>query len=471
MLRSKEKVDMDSGWTGQEIHGEMVLVLEGLGKSLNSALKRLFGASVVDEELVKELVKDIQRALLVADVDVNLVMAITERVEEQALDEKLPRGVSRREHIVRVVWDTLAYFLGEKAVSLTINPGKPNLIMLVGIQGSGKTTTIGKLARYYQKRGIRAGVICADNFRPGAYTQLKMLAERSNVPFYGNEKEKDAVKLAKTGFKEMKDKDVELILLDTSGRHREETSLIKEMRDIDKAVKPQEIILVIDGTLGQQAGVQAAAFKKATDIGSIIITKLDGSAKGGGALSAVAATNAPIKFIGTGEGMDAIEPFNPTKFAGRLLGMSDIRGLIDKVREAQIEVEEDQMKRILKGKFTLRDMMAQMKQLKKMGPIGKVLEMLGLQYKLPDGMAEIQEENMKRWEVIMNSMTKTELEEPKLIKSSRIKRIAKGSGTSMQDVRELMKQYDMMKKMMKQMGKQRRGRKGGLPGFPPGLQG
>jgi len=447
------------------------LVLEGLGKSLNSALKKLFGASVIDEELVKELVKDIQRALLVADVDVNLVMSITQRVQDQALDETLARGISRREHIIRVVWDTLAFFLGEKAVPLTIHPGKPNLVMMVGIQGSGKTTTIGKLARYYQKRGIKTGVICADNFRPGAYNQLKQLAEKSNVPFFGDEGEKDAVKLAQKGFKEMKNKGIELILLDTSGRHREETSLIKEMRDISKSVKPQEIVLVIDGTLGQQAGVQANAFSKATDIGSIIVTKLDGSAKGGGALSAVAATKAPIKFIGIGEGMDAIEPFNPTKFAGRLLGMSDIRGLVDKVREAEIEVEEDAVKRIMKGQFSLNDMMAQLKQLKKMGPIGKVMEMLGLQYKLPDGIAEIQEENMKRWEVIMNSMTKEELDEPKIIKASRIKRIAMGSGTSLKDVRDLLKQHDQMKKMMKQMGKQRRGRKGGIPGLPglPGM--
>jgi signal recognition particle subunit SRP54 len=422
------------------------LVLEGLGKSLHSALKRLFGANVIDEELVKELVKDIQRALLVADVDVNLVMAITERVQEQALDESLPRGVSRREHIVKVVWDTLAYFLGEKPVPLTINPGQPNLVMLIGIQGSGKTTTIGKLARYFQKRGIKTGVICADNFRPGAYSQLKQLAERSNIPFYGNEDEKDAVKLAKKGSKEMRDKGIELILLDTSGRHREEVGLIKEMRDIAKAVKPQEIILVIDGTLGQQAGGQAAAFHKATDVGSIVVTKLDGSAKGGGALSAVAATQAPIKLIGTGEG-------------------------IDKVREAQIEIDDDAARRLMKGQFTLTDMMAQLKQLKKMGPIGKVMEMLGLQYKLPDDVAEIQEENLKRFEVIMNSMTRSELDNPKIIKSSRIKRIASGSGTSVRDVRELLKQHEQMKKMMKQFGKSRRRGRGGIPGIPglPGM--
>ncbi len=438
---------------------------------MNSALKRLFGASVIDEDLVKELVKDLQRALLVADVDVNLVMGITERVEKQALDEKLPRGVSRREHIVKVVWDTLAYFLGEKAVPLTINPGKPNLVMLVGIQGSGKTTTIGKLARYYQKRGIKTGVICADNFRPGAYSQLKQLAEMSNIPFWGDENGKDAVKLAKKGFSEMKKRGIELILLDTSGRHREEINLIKEMKSISKAVRPQEIILVIDGTLGQQAGSQAAAFKQATNIGSIVITKLDGSAKGGGALSAAAATQAPIKFIGTGEGMDSIEPFNPTKFAGRLLGMSDIKGLIEKVQEAQIEIDEDAAMRLMKGQFTLTDMMAQLKQLKKMGPIGKVMEMLGLQYKLPDDVAEIQEDNLNRFEVIMSSMTKEELDDPKLLKSSRLKRIAMGSGTDIRDVRDLLKQYNQMKKMMKTMGKQRRGRRGGgIPGLP-GLDG
>jgi signal recognition particle subunit SRP54 len=446
------------------------MVLDSLGKALNSALKKLFGAGVIDEELVKELVKDIQRALLQADVDVNLVMQITDRVQKQALDESLPRGVSRREHIVRVVWDSLSYFLGEKAVPLTINPGKPNLVMMVGIQGSGKTTTVGKLARYYQKRGIKTGVICADNFRLGAYAQLKQLAEKSNVPFYGDETEKSAVKLAKKGYQEMVNNGVELILLDTAGRHREETGLIKEMQEIAKAVSPQEIILVVDGTLGQQAGVQASAFKNATAIGSIIVTKLDGSAKGGGALSAVAATQAPIKFIGVGEGIDAIEPFNPTKFAGRLLGMSDIKGLIEKVREAQVEIDDDAAMRLMKGQFSLTDMMAQLKQLKKMGPIGKVMEMLGLKYKLPDNVAELQEENLKRFEVIMNSMTREELDDPKVIKSSRIRRVALGSGTQPSDVKELLKQYEQMKKMLKAFGKSRRGRRGALPGIP-GLPG
>ncbi|NWF96424.1 MAG: signal recognition particle protein [Candidatus Thorarchaeota archaeon] len=444
------------------------MVLEGLGKALNSALKRILGASIIDEEVVNELVKDIQRALLVADVDVALVMAITERVRKQALDETLPRGISRREHVVRVVWDSLAYYLGEKPVPLTINPGKANVVMMVGIQGSGKTTTIGKLARYYQKRGVRTGVVCADNFRPGAYSQLKQLAERSNIPFFGDEREQNAAKLAKRGVEELRKAGVELILVDTSGRHREETGLIKEMQDIAKAINPQEIVLVVDGTLGQQAGAQASTFRSATSIGSIIVTKLDGGAKGGGALSAVAATKAPIKFIGLGEGMDAIEPFNPTKFAGRLLGMSDIQGLIEKVKEAQLELDEDAAMRMMKGKLTLTDMMAQLKQVKKMGPIGKVMEMLGLKYELPEDVTALQEENLRKFEIIINSMTRDERDDPKIIKASRIKRIAKGSGTRQSDVRELLKQYENVKKMIKTFGRQRRARRGmaGIPGLP-----
>ncbi|MEM2142627.1 MAG: signal recognition particle protein Srp54 [Candidatus Thorarchaeota archaeon] len=439
------------------------MVLEGLGKSLNAALKRLFRASVVDEELVKQLVRDLQRALLQADVDVSLVMSITERVQKQALDDTLPRGISRREHVIKVVWDSLAYYLGEKPVPLVVTPGKQNVVMLVGIQGSGKTTTVAKIARYYQKRGIRAGVVCADNFRPGAYSQLKQLAERTNIPFYGNENEKDAVKLAKKGIEEMKNRGVELILVDTSGRHRDETGLIKEMQDIAKAIKPQEIMLVIDGTLGQQAGRQAAAFRNATDIGSIVVTKLDGGAKGGGALSAVAATGAPIKFIGVGEGIDAIEPFNPTKFAGRLLGMSDIKGLIEKVREAEIELDEDVTKRMMKGQMSLRDMMTQLKQFKKMGSLTKILEHFG-RYSIPEGVAELQEENLRRFEVIMNSMTREELDNPAIIKSSRIERIARGSGTKPSDVKNLLKQYEQLKKTIKRFSKQRVRR--GMPNIP-----
>ncbi len=431
------------------------MVLDNLGKALNNALKRVLGASVVDEKLVNELVRDLQRALLTADVEVSLVMKISEEVRKRALEQKLPRGVSRREHVVKVVYDSLAQILGEKPKQLNITPGQFNLIMLIGIQGSGKTTTAAKLARYYQKRGLKVGLICADTFRPGAYEQLKQLAERTNIPFYGNPKEKNPVKIAKKGVEEFKKQKIELVFLDTSGRHKEEKGLLKEMKDIAKAVNPREIILVIDGTLGQQAYAQASAFMQATPIGSIIVTKLDGSARGGGALSAVAATGAPIKFIGTGEDINEIEPFVPTKFVGRLLGMADLKGLIEKVKEAEIESDEELAKAFMTGKFNLKDMLKQMKAMRKLGPLGKILEMMGLKYQISDADKAITEERMNAWENIIQSMTKEEMEDPKILNQSRVLRIAKGSGHSQREVKELVKQYELMKKTIKKIGKQR----------------
>ena len=247
------------------------MVLDNIGKSLNNALKKIFSKSIIDDESVKELLKDIQRALLLADVNADLVMNISEEVKNRLLENKIPKGVSKRDYIVKTLWTVLTDYLGKKTEILQLDLGKPNLIMMVGIQGSGKTTTIGKLARYYQKKGIKTGVICADNFRPGAYDQLQQLVTNFNISFYGDKTEKDAVVLAKNGYKYMKDLDIELILLDTSGRHSEEDSLIKEMKSIIEKVEPKEVILVIDGTLGQQASKQASAFKTATDIGSIIV--------------------------------------------------------------------------------------------------------------------------------------------------------------------------------------------------------
>ncbi|RLG99313.1 signal recognition particle protein Srp19, partial [Candidatus Bathyarchaeota archaeon] len=291
------------------------MVLEKLGSSIYQALKKVFRVAVVDEATVKELVRDIQRALLQADVNVKLVLEISKRIEERALKEKLPPGISRKEHIIKVVYDELTRFLGEKPVSLKITPGKRRIIMLVGIQGSGKTTAAAKLARYLQKRGVKTALICADTYRPGAYAQLQQLANKINVPLYGNPKEKNPVKIAREGLKQFKD--YEIVIIDTAGRHKEEKSLIEEMKKLDKAIKPDEIMLVIDGTIGQQAAAQAKAFHEATPIGSVMVTKLDSSARGGGALSAVAAIGAPIKFIGTGEKIEDIEPFVPSRFVGR----------------------------------------------------------------------------------------------------------------------------------------------------------
>jgi signal recognition particle subunit SRP54 len=429
------------------------MALDRLGSSLYDALKKIFRASVVDETAVKELVHDIQRALLQADVNVQLVLDISKRIEERALKENVPPGISRREHVIKVVYEELTRFVGDKPVP--IKPGKKQILMLVGIQGSGKTTTAAKLARYFQKRGLKPALICADTYRPGAYAQLQQLANRINVPVYGDLKAKDPVKVVFEGLKQFSDKD--LIIVDTAGRHKEERELIKEMKTLEKNIKPDEVMMVIDGTIGQQALIQAKAFHEATPIGAILVTKLDGSARGGGALSAVAATGAPIKFIGTGEKTEDIESFIPSRFVGRLLGMGDLETLLEKVREAEIKVPEKKAKAILSGKFTLTDMYEQFEAFKSMGPFRKVLKMLpGMSYNLPEDKLNMAEEHLEKWRVIIQSMRPEEKENPKIFNSSRVRRVARGSGTTDKDVKDLLKQYVMMRKMLKTFKRKKR---------------
>lgn len=432
------------------------MALENLGKALNNALKKLARARTVDEAVIKEVVRDIQRALIMSDVNVRLVLELTKKIEKRALEEKLPPGISRKEHIIKIVYEELTNFLGKEAKPIEIR-GKPTVLLMVGIQGSGKTTSVGKLARYLQKRGYRVGLVCADTWRPGAYHQLKQLTEPFRIEVFGNPEEKDAVKLAKEGVDYFRQKGVDVIIVDSAGRHKEEKGLIEEMKQISSAIEPHEVILVIDGTIGQQAYNQALAFKEATPIGSIIVTKLDGSAKGGGALSAVVATGAPIKFIGVGEKIDDLEPFDPKRFVSRLLGLGDIQGLLEKFEEASKEVKiEQDIEKFIRGKFNLRDMYTQLEAMQKMGPLKQILQMIpGLGYELPDDMVRMSEERLKKFKVIMDSMTKEELENPSIINYSRIKRIARGSGTSVRDVRELLEQYNQMKKFFRSMNKRK----------------
>jgi len=430
------------------------LVLERLGSSLYSSLKKLFRASVVDEAVVKELVRDLQRALLQADVNVRLVLELSKRIEERALKEKVPPGIPRREHVIKVVYEELTRFLGERPVPLRVKAGRRNVLMLVGVQGSGKTTTAAKLARYLQKRGFKTALICTDTFRPGALIQLQQLAKRASIPVYGDPSEKDPVKIALEGLRRFEKYDA--VIVDTAGRHKDEKNLIEEMKSLEKAVKPDEIIMVIDGTIGQQAAAQAKAFHEATPIGSIIVAKLDGSARGGGALSAVAATGAPIKFIGTGEDLEDLEQFIPSRFVGRLLGMGDLQTLIERVREAETKIPEKRVKAILRGKFTLTDMYEQLEALTSMGPFGRLIKMLpGISYDLPDDIKETAEDHLKKWRVIIQSMTPEEREKPKIINASRTRRIARGSGTSEADVKSLIKQYFLMRRMMKTLRRKR----------------
>ena len=424
------------------------MVLDRLGSSLNDALKKVFKAPVMDEKTVKELVRDIQRALLQADVNVKLVLEVSKNIEERALKEKVPLGVSRREHVVKVVYEELTRFLGEKAASLKVEPGKRKVIMMVGIQGSGKTTASGKLAKYFQKRGLKTALVCTDTYRPGAYDQLKQLAGKANIPVYGEPKEKKSEKIALRGLKQFEDYD--LVIVDTAGRHKEEKGLIDEMKRLEKVIKPDEAILVIDGTIGQQAAVQARALHEATPIGSILVSKLDGSARGGGALSAVAAIGAPIKFISTGEKLEDIEAFAPSRFVGRLLGMGDLQSLVEKVRDAEVKVPEKKARAFMSGKFTLTDMYEQFESMKKMGPLKGILKMIpGMGYNIPEDKMDMAEDALKKWRVIIQSMTPKEREKPKILSSSRIRRVARGSGTTEKEVKQLITQYNQMRKMMK----------------------
>jgi len=444
------------------------MALERLGSSLYDALKKVFRVSVVDEATVKELARDIQRALLQADVNVKLVLDISRRIEERALKENVPPGISRREHVIKVVYEELTRFIGEKPVPEKIEPGKKKVIMLVGIQGSGKTTAAAKLARYFQKRGLKPALICADTYRPGAYAQLQQLATRINVPVYGDMKAKDPVKVVLEGLRQFNDKD--LLLIDTAGRHKEEQELIKEMKMLEKSIKPDEVMMVIDGTIGQQALVQAKTFHEATPIGSILVTKLDGSARGGGALSAVAATGAPIKFIGTGEKTEDIEPFIPSRFVGRLLGMGDLETLLEKVREAEIKVPEKKARAMLSGKLTLTDVYEQFEALKGAGPFRKLLKMIpGMSYDIPEDKLNMAEEHLEKWRVMIQSMRPEEKENPKIFNSSRTRRVARGSGTTEKEVKELLKQYAMMRRMLKMFRRKKK-----LPlfgkGLPPGFK-
>jgi signal recognition particle subunit SRP54 len=431
-------------------------MLGNLGKNLTKTMKKLAGMTIIDEEVVKEVIKDIQRALIQSDVNIKLVLNLSKTIEDRALNEKPPKGVTAKEHVIKIVYEELVHLLGDKAAEVEIEK-KPYKILFVGLQGSGKTTTIGKMARYLQKKGFNPAIICTDTWRPAAYEQLRQLTENLNLSLYGDPDNNDALDLARKGLKEFKKQD--LIIVDTAGRHKEEKDLLDEMEQISAVVEPDEVMLVIDGTIGQQAKEQALAFSKTTKIGSIVITKLDGSAKGGGALSAVSEIGAPIKFIGTGERIEDLEVFDPERFISRLLGMGDIRSLIERAEEiAEEDVDAEAMDAMLSGKFTLKDMYSQFEMMNKMGPMQQVMNMLpGMGNKLPKNASQVTEEKLGKYKILMDSMTEQELTHPEIIKQSRVKRIARGSGMRNEDVKELLKYYQVTKKAIKGFGKRKMG--------------
>jgi len=428
--------------------------------SLKDVVKKITRSTSIDRALVEEITKDIQRALLRADVNVKMVKEISDAIKKRALDEDVLPTFNAREHIIKIVYEELMGGIGE---GLDI-PLKRSRIMLVGLQGSGKTTTTAKMAKYFLDKGMKVGVITADTWRPAAYDQLKQLSESYGISFYGEKGNDNAVEIAKNGLNAQKDYD--MVILDTAGRHALESDLIQEMIDIANVMKPDYKLLVLDAAIGQLASKQARAFHDAIGINGIVITKFDGTAKGGGALSAAREIGIPIAFIGTGERVEDFDRFDPEGFVSRMLGMGDIKALMEKVERVAKEEELDP-EAFMKGTFTLKDVYKQMDAMKKMGPLSKVLDMLpfGFGLKMDENAMEMTQEKMKNFKVIMDSMTDDEMLNPKKIDSSRVRRIAIGSGKSQQEVRELLKYYKTMKNIMKKMKK---GKFGKMPikGFP-----
>jgi signal recognition particle subunit SRP54 len=418
-------------------------MLDRLGSSLKDALKKLAGKTVVDRAAVEELVRDLQRALIQSDVNVKLVMQLSQAIKTRSLEEQPLKGMSVREHVLRIVYQELVRLMGETS---TVKLG-PQRILMAGLQGSGKTTTTAKLARYFQRKGLNVGVICADTFRPGAFDQLNTLCSRMNIPCFGNPAATDARAMVRDGLAALSR--AEVVIIDTQGRHGLEEDLIQEIIDINNISQATHRWLVIDAALGQQASEQARRFHDAIDIDGVIITKMDGTAKGGGALSAVAETKSAIVFIGSGETIDDLERFDPDGFISRLLGMGDLRALVERAEET-IAAEDVDINAMMRGRFTLRDMYKQLEAVNKMGPLKQIMSMLPMgNMELPGEVYDVTSTKMLRYRVIMDSMTAQELDDPSLISSSRIQRVAMGAGATPDEVRELLKYYKMMKRALK----------------------
>jgi signal recognition particle subunit SRP54 len=429
------------------------MVLDNLGSSLRGTLSKLQGQSRLSEEDVQEVVKEIQRSLLQADVDVDLVMELSDSIKQRALNEEPPAGTSARDHVLRIVYEEMVEMIGGS----TELPLESQTILLAGLQGSGKTTSAAKMAWWFSKKGLRPAVIQTDTFRPGAYDQAKQMCERAEVEFYGNPDNDSPVEIARNGLEKTSEADVHIV--DTAGRHALEDELISEIEEIDSVVDPDTSLLVFDAAIGQGAKDQAREFERSIGIDGVVITKLDGTAKGGGALAAVNETDSTIAFLGTGETVQDIERFEPSGFISRLLGMGDLKQLSERVErameETQAEEEDWEPEDMMDGQFTLNDMRKQMQAMNKMGPLDQVVDMIpgfggSIRDQLPDDAMDVTQDRLHDFDVVMSSMTEDELENPRSVGAERVRRIARGSGKPEERVRELLEQHRMMDRMLNQ---------------------
>ncbi|MCC7569889.1 signal recognition particle receptor subunit alpha [Candidatus Micrarchaeota archaeon] len=422
-----------------------------LGRGLRNVIKTLTGSTIVDESTVKSIVKELQRVLISSDVNVKIVLEMSKRIEKKALDKELMKDLTVREHVMNVVYEELVELLGETYSPIL----KPQKIMLLGLFGSGKTTAAAKLAHFYKNKGLKPALIACDVERPAAYDQLKQLSEKVKCAFYGISGETDVKKIINLALKTSKE---DVLILDSAGRSAFDSELTIELKQIDEAFIPDQKFLVLSADIGQVAGKQAEEFDNSVGITGVIVTKMDGSAKGGGTLSAVAASNqAKVSYLGHGEKIDDLEIYNSEKFVGRLLGFPDFEALIEKIKTVS---EEQGIKEKAIEKFTLEDFKEQIKAAKKMGPLDKVFGMFGAP-DLPKELTQQGEHKLAKFEAIINSMTPEEKEKPELIKKnkSRLERIAKGSGTESTEVRQLIREFEKITKMVNVFKKNRGMRK------------
>ncbi len=431
------------------------MVLGSLSSGIQKAVDKISGRSLVDEEVIEEACRDIQRALLQSDADVELVFDLTESIKKRAMDEEPPKGLTQKEHVVNIVYEELVKFLGKDEAEV---PLRESRILLMGTFGAGKTTSVGKIARFYKNRGLKPALVACDTYRTAAYDQLKQIGEEIDVPVYGDPDEADSSAVLKDALEEV---DEEVVIVDSSGRDALNDEMVEEITTLDEILEPDERFLVVPADMGQQAGRQARRFQEELDVTGVVVTKMDSTAKGGGALSACAATGASVKFIGTGEGMDDLERYDPERFVSQLIGYGDLEGLLERVDE---EEAAEQAKKIMEGDFTLEDFQDQMSQVQSMGSLEEVMGKIPgfSKSKLPDGLIDMQEEKMEKYNYIIDSMTPDEKQDPKVINSSRKRRIANGSGAKVEDVSELIKLFRQSKKAMEMFKGGRGGMKGSL---------
>jgi signal recognition particle subunit SRP54 len=425
-------------------------MFEDLTAKLEATLRKIRGQGKLTEENIADSLKEIRRSLLEADVNYKVVKEFIQRVQEKAVGEEVLRSVTPGQQIVKIVFDELVQLMGESQADLKLSGIPPAVVMLTGLQGSGKTTFAAKLANFLRKKGRHPMLVAADIYRPAAIQQLQVLGKNLNIPVHA-EDSRNAVKICQNSIKSARDKGDDVVILDTAGRLHIDEEMMAELEQIKMALKPQEILFVADGMTGQDAVNAASQFMARLDFDGIVLTKMDGDARGGAALSIRHVTDRPIKFVSTGEKLDAIEPFHPDRMASRILGMGDVVSLVEKAQETvDLEKAEKLEKKLRKEQFTLEDFYDQLQQIKKMGPLEQILGMIpGIGKQLKN--VPVGDDAFVQVEAIINSMTPQERRKPQIINGSRRRRIAMGSGTRVQDVNQLLRQFDEMRKMFKKM--------------------